>query len=70
MFNDLEKAISMSDEEFLVLRDFITRQCGLYFELSSKYLLEKRLSRRIHEHQLSSFKDYHYFLLYDKNKVE
>ena len=70
MFNDLEKTISMSDEEFFVLRDFINRQCGLYFELSSKYLLEKRLSRRIHEHQLSSFRDYHYFLLYDKSRLE
>ena len=70
MFNDPEKTIKMSDEEFLVLRDFINRECGLYFELSSKYLLEKRLSRRIHEHQLSSFKEYHYFLLYDKNRLE
>lgn len=70
MFSDPEKTIKMSDEEFLVLRDFINRECGLYFEISSKYLLEKRLSRRIHEHQLSRFKDYHYFLLYDKNKQE
>ena len=70
MFSDPEKTIKMSDEEFLVLRDFINRECGLYFEISSKYLLEKRLSRRIHEHQLSRFKDYHYFLLYDKNKLE
>jgi chemotaxis protein methyltransferase CheR len=70
MFNDPEKTINMSDEEFFVLRDFINRQCGLYFEISSKYLLEKRLSRRIHEHQLSSFRDYHYFLLYDKSSLE
>lgn len=70
MFSDPEKTIKMSDEEFLVLRDFINRECGLYFEISSKYLLEKRLSRRIHEHQLSTFKDYHYFLLYDKSKQE
>lgn len=70
MFSDVEKTIKMSDEEFLVLRDFINRECGLYFDTSSKYLLEKRLSRRIHEHQLSRFKDYHYFLLYDKNKLE
>lgn len=70
MFNDPEKTIKMSDEEFLVLRDFINRECGLYFEISSKYLLEKRLSRRIHEHQLSRFKEYHHFLLYDKNRLE
>ena len=70
MFNNPEKTISMSEVEFFAMRDFINRQCGLYFEISSKYLLEKRLSRRVHEHQLSSFREYHYFLLYDKDKVE
>lgn len=60
----------MSDEEFRALRDFINGQCGLYFDVSSKYLLEKRLSRRIQEHQLSSFKEYHYFLLYDRKRDE
>lgn len=70
MFNNPEKIITMTEVEFYAIRDFINRQCGLYFEISSKYLLEKRLSRRIHEHQLSSFREYHYFLLYDKDKAE
>lgn len=60
----------MSDEEFRSIRDYINRQCGLYFDLTSKYILEKRLSGRVHEHGLSSFKEYHYFLLYDKNSAE
>jgi len=70
LFNNPEKTISMSEVEFFAMRDFINGQCGLYFEISSKYLLEKRLSRRVHEHQLSSFREYHYFLLYDKDKAE
>jgi len=60
----------MADEEFRALRDFINSQCGLYFDLSSKFLLEKRLSRRVQEHRLSSFKEYHFYLLYDKNRTE
>jgi len=70
LFNNPEKPIAMSEVEFYAIRDFINRQCGLFFEISSKYLLEKRLSRRVHEHQLSSFREYHYYLLYDKNKAE
>lgn len=70
MFNNPEKPVAMSEVEFYAIRDFINRQCGLYFEISSKYLLEKRLSRRVYEHQLSSFREYHYFLLYDKDKAE
>lgn len=65
-----DQIIEMSDEEFRSIRDYINGQCGLYFELSSKYLLEKRLSRRVHELRLSTFKEYHYFLRYDKNSVD
>lgn len=70
MFNNPEKTLVMSEVEFYAIRDFINGQCGLYFEISSKYLLEKRLSRRVHEHQLNSFREYHYYLLYDKDKAE
>ncbi len=65
-----DQIVEMSDEEFRAIRDYINNQCGLYFDLPSKYLLEKRLSRRVHEHRLSSFKEYHYYLLYDKNSVD
>lgn len=65
MYNP-DKIISMSLEEFRSVRDYINEKCGLFFDDDSKYLLEKRLSRRIHEHSLSSFREYHYFLLYDK----
>jgi len=60
----------MSDEEFRAIRDYINSQCGLYFDLSSKYILEKRLSGRVREHGLSGFRQYHYFLRYDKNSAE
>lgn len=65
-----EKTFMMTDEEFRILRDHINGQCGLYFDLSSKYLLEKRLSKRLQQHQLSGFREYYYFLLYDRNRDE
>lgn len=58
----------MSEEEFRLIRDLIYNHCGLIFGSDSKYLLEKRLSRRLMLHQLTGFKEYYHFLKYDKDK--
>lgn len=65
-----EKTVEMDDEEFLLIRDLIYDHCGLSFETDSKYLLEKRLFRRLALHQIVSFKDYYLFLKYDRCKDE
>jgi chemotaxis protein methyltransferase CheR len=63
--------IPMSDEEFRLLRDHVYQHCGLHFTEDSKYLLEKRLSKRLELHGLSTFKDYYYLLRYNpKNEQE
>jgi chemotaxis protein methyltransferase CheR len=56
--------IPMNLEEFRLFRDFIYQHCGLNFTEDSKYLLEKRLGKRLQLHQLASFKDYYYLLRY------
>lgn len=58
----------MNDEEFLLLRDFVYQYCGLHFSQESRYLLEKRLGKRLQAHRLKSFKDYYYFLRYNQKK--
>lgn len=58
----------MSTDEFRLLRDFVYQHCGLNFTEDSKYLLEKRLAKRLHLHKLKNFKDYYYFLRYNPNK--
>lgn len=63
-----EDIVKMDDEEFLLLRDLIHEQYGLYFDSDSKYLLEKRLSKRLSTHQLTTFRDYYLFLKYDGRK--
>jgi chemotaxis protein methyltransferase CheR len=60
--------ILMSDEEFRLLRDLIYQHCGLHFTVDSKYLLEKRLSKRLHLHRLKNFKDYYYLLRYGQQR--
>jgi chemotaxis protein methyltransferase CheR len=59
---------AMNDEEFRLLRDFIYKHCGLNFSEESKYLLEKRLNKRLQQHGMKSFKDYYYLLRYSPQK--
>lgn len=60
--------ISMSPDEFLLLRAFVYDHCGLNFTEDSKFLLEKRLARRLNHHNIKSFRDYYYFLRYHPDK--
>lgn len=62
--------IKMSDDEFRQLRDFVYDFCGLYFDVESKYMLEKRLNKRLSHHHLASFKDYYYHLRYSRDRDE
>lgn len=56
----------MSDEEFHLLRDCVYGHCGIFFDNDSKYLLEKRLARRLIALNLTSFRDYYHFLKYNR----
>lgn len=66
----LSPEIPMLPDEFRLLRDFIYQLCGLHFNEDSKYLLEKRLAKRLHLHKLKTFKDYYYFLRYSPGKEQ
>lgn len=63
-----EEIIPLETDVFRLLRDLIRDYCGIYFDDDSKYLLEKRLSRRVKNHHFNNFSDYYRFLLYDKNR--
>jgi chemotaxis protein methyltransferase CheR len=58
----------MSDEEFFLLRDCVYSHCGIFFDNDSKYLLEKRLARRLTALNLPSFRDYYHYLKYNRKK--
>ncbi|MDD2853611.1 MAG: protein-glutamate O-methyltransferase CheR [Desulfuromonadaceae bacterium] len=58
----------MSDDEFHLLRDCVYGHCGIYFDKDSKYILEKRLSHRLMDLNLTSFYDYYHYLKYNRNK--
>jgi len=64
---EAEAVFPLSEDVFRLIRDIIKDYCGLYFDDSSRYLIEKRLSRRVKNHHLNDFRDYYRFIRYDKN---
>lgn len=65
-----EEIIPLPEDVFRLVRDIIKDYCGLYFDDGSRYLLEKRLSRRIKNHHLNDFRDYYRFIRYDSRAEE
>ncbi len=65
-----EQVIPLPDDTFRLLRDFIHSYCGIYFDDGSKFLLERRLSRRLLQRQLTNFEEYYHFLRYDRKREE
>lgn len=61
----LNHHLDLPDDVFRLLRDQIYKRTGMWFNDSSKYLLQKRLSPRAKELSFDSFQKYFYFLQYD-----
>src|ERR1039457_4643361 len=60
--------IPMSDEEFRLFRDCIYNFSGMHFDADTRYLLEKRLLRRMSVLGIAIFHDYYNYLMYGLNK--
>ena len=58
----ISETITMTDEEFNRLRQVVYDRSGIHFQDSKKYVLESRLSRRLDELDMTSFKQYIAFL--------
>ena len=66
----VEKQIELPDDVFRLLRDILYEHSGVHLDNSSKFFLENRLQLSVRRRQLDSFKDYYYFLKYDRKKDE
>ncbi len=60
----------LSLEDFRLLREFIHEKSGMYFQDRKLYLLQSRLSKRMEELGITSFRDYFYTIKYDTTKAE
>lgn len=65
-----EDIIPLGEDVFRLIRDLVKDHCGLYFDDASRYLIERRLSRRVRNHHLDTFRDYYRFMLYNRNSEE
>ncbi len=52
--------LTLTDTEFRMFADLIRKHSGLDFDEASRFLLERRLARRVRELELGSFAAYHY----------
>jgi chemotaxis protein methyltransferase CheR len=59
---DLEARVEMSDSEFRMFCELLKNHCGLHFDESSRFLLERRVARRVRELGVGGFAAYHYVL--------
>lgn len=66
MFED--QIVPLPDDVFRLLRDLVHDYCGIYFDDGSKFLLQRRLSRRLEQRQLKNFEEYYHFLRYDRKR--
>jgi chemotaxis protein methyltransferase CheR len=62
------RAVSMTDEEFRLLRDYIYEQCGIYLPEPMKFLLERRLRPRLAVFGLVNFREYYRLLKYGRDQ--
>jgi len=57
-----QKTLEMSDAEFRLFCQLLKNRCGLHFDSDTRFLVEKRLARRVAELELGGFAAYHYYL--------
>ena len=61
-------APALSDETFIVLRNFIYAKTGIFFPEKKKYFLEGRLAKRLQYLKIAHFEEYLQLLKHDQQK--
>ncbi len=61
---------SLTQADFVQLRDFIYQQCGIYIDDNRKYLIENRLSGRLKALNLKSYGEYYRYVRFDPHRQE
>ncbi|HMK61505.1 MAG TPA: protein-glutamate O-methyltransferase CheR [Dissulfurispiraceae bacterium] len=62
--------LTLSDETFRQLRDFIYEKSGIFIPDNKKYFIENRLGKKVQEKNLKGYEDYLYALKFGGDKKE
>jgi len=65
----MEREIELTDDEFVMIRDYVYEKTGMYFKENKQYLIKSRLSGRLKELKMQSYKDYYYRVKYDQKEA-
>ncbi len=61
---------SISDGEYSLIRDYFYKRCGIYFDDSKRYFVDKRILSRIKATDHSSFRSYFSYLRFEQGHTE
>jgi hypothetical protein len=50
--------LELSDAQYRMFRDWVAERCGLWFGSDSRFVLQRRLARRVRQLDLGSFAAY------------
>ncbi len=70
VLNNPAEEPDMSQEEFILIRDFLHEKSGIYFPENKQYLVKNRLVRRMAELGIKTYRDYFYHVKYDTSMRE
>ena len=70
VFPPMQNAPPLSEPLFRALRDFIYEKTGIYFQDKKHYLLEGRVSKRLHLLGLKSYEEYLQLLKYSSSREQ
>lgn len=62
--------MNLLNDEFLLFRDFIYERTGIFFPDHKKYIIERRLKKRMEDLECQSIKDYYRLLKSDSRGLE
>jgi chemotaxis protein methyltransferase CheR len=65
-----EKRIVLPDDIFHLFRDIIYKHSGVVLDDNSKIFIENRLQNSVRRKNFDNFRNYYYFLKYDRKKDE
>ncbi len=65
-----DAAPEMTESEFRMFAELLRGHCGLYFSEDTRFLLERRIHRRMRERAITSYAAYHYELRSDESSQE